>query len=313
MTITNDSFFQTRDFGELAKDMAVATTWLADMGYDYAKTRVGNYSKHLIEIAEYNKSGEMGKLLSKGNYFELITSLYEAQELVRIYQVFHAYDDSSLFKKLGYFIKGPRSYVDENPSTSSNLARNTAFELSLAAEMASAGFKIVITEDYDIGFEVDGKQIIIECKRPQVDHQVNGNIKGALRQLNSRYTDKKQRGLIALSIDRIINPDFKSLNVDFPEQLGERLSDIADSFIESNMRKWQYPQDTRTIGAIIQYGGPSIIKSEKLLTVFSNIIISNVINRPEEDRQLLKMLLERLSNKYTSKYGEKLRTIKREL
>lgn len=284
----------------MSKEMDSAVAWLSDLGYSYVDGRLGTYKKHIDEIAEYNISGKLGTLLYRKDYFELANSVFEANEFVKIYDSLHKHESDVFNNKLKSFIKGPVSYVKEDPKTSSNLARNIAFELLIAAEMSRAGYEIEFNDKYDIGFIVNGKRIVIECKRPQYEHQINSNIKGALKQLLKRYNGPNERGLIAISLSRAYNPKFNSVTVNIPEEISIALRYIIDDFIKKFFKKWQNPSDSRSIGTIAHFSGPSTIKSQNLLTMCTNIGISNVQKGPKEDHNLLRILLSDLEKTYAS-------------
>lgn len=261
--------FDTAGYREVANGINDACEWLSDHGLDYPKTRVGEYKRHLNEMADYWEQGKIEELLKLRDFPSLMNSCHEASELSYIYRGLASYSGLSATRKLQDFIKGPTSSKDENAS-SSNRGRNIAFELYMAARFASAGFAIDLTKEADIIVHVLNHEVFIECKRPQKNHQVHSNIKGALNQLERRYPTAKcpelARGIIAVAIGKVFNPDLRLMEASTAEALSEKLTVVNKAFIDHFEPKWRNPSDNRTIGTLVYLGIPAEIKSQNLLT-----------------------------------------------
>lgn len=265
----NTHNFDTAGYRELADGINDACEWLSDHGLDYPRTRVGEYKRHLNEMAVYWEQGRIEELLKLRDFPTLMNSCHEASELSYIFKGLGSFSDLSVTKKLQDFIKGPSSSKKENAS-SSNRGRNIAFELYMAARFAAAGFEIDLTKEADIIVHTLNHEVFVECKRPQKKHQVHSNIKGALSQLERRYPTAKRpelaRGVIAVAISKVFNPDMLLMKVSTPEALSEKLSLINKAFIDYFEPKWRNPSDSRTIGTLVYLGIPAEIISYNLLT-----------------------------------------------
>lgn len=261
--------FETNSYRELANGINEACEWLSDHGLDYPRTRVGEYKRHLNEMADYWDQNKIEDLLRLHDFPTLMNSCHEASELSYIFKGLAPYYDLSITNKLQEFIKGPASSKKENAS-STNRGRNIAFELYMAARFAAAGFTIDLTKEADVIVYTQNHKVFVECKRPQKIHQVNSNIKGALSQLEQRYPTAKNpelaRGIIAVAIGKVFNPDMLFMQAETLEVLTENLSLINKRFIDRFEPKWRNPSDGRTIGTLVYLGIPAEIKSQNLLT-----------------------------------------------
>lgn len=255
-------------YRDLANGINAACEWLNDHGLHYPRTRIGEYKRHLNELANYWEQGKIEELLRIRDFPTLLNSSHEASELSYIYKGLASLPGSSVTSRLQEFIKGPPSSKNENAS-SSNRGRNIAFELYTAARLAEAGFTIDLTKEADIIVHILDHEVFVECKRPQKDHQVNSNVKAALRQLESRYTSASRpemaRGIIAVAIGKILNPDMLFLQEPTQEALTDRLSSINKAFIDAYDSKWRNPSDCRTIGMLVYLGIPAVIESQNTL------------------------------------------------
>lgn len=221
--------FDTTNYRELANEINDACVWLSDHGLNYPRTRVGEYKRHLNEMADYWEKDRIEELLTLRDFPTLMNSCHEASELSYIYRGLSSYSDLSVTKKLQEFIKGPTLCTRENAS-SSNRGRNIAFELHMAARFAAAGFSINMTSDADLIVSILDHEVFVECKRPQQNHQVNSNIKGALRQLEKRYptatSPSQARGIIAFAIGKVFNPNLFILEAATQDALAGKLTTI---------------------------------------------------------------------------------------
>lgn len=277
-----DHKFETTGYRELANGINEACEWLSDHGLDCPRTRVGEYKRHLNELADYWEQGKVDELLRLRDFSTLINSCHEASELSNIFKGLVSLADQSIVKKLQEFIKGPVSCLKENASSSSNRGRNIAFELNIAARFATAGFTIDLTKEADIIVYMLDYEVFVECKRPQHDHQINSNIKGALSQLKRRYLTAKNpelaRGIIAVAIGKVFNPNMLLIEASTPEYLSQKLSSINKAFIDQYEPKWRNPSDGKTIGALVYLGIPAEIKNLKMLANCHEIAVKTTFS-----------------------------------
>jgi hypothetical protein len=126
----------------------------------------------------------------------------DSQELTMVLPFLQSISQDRAKKKLQVVLKGPELPSDED--TNSNHARNTMFELNLAARLQRAGFSVDVTEDADLDFTCNGVRWFGECKRPYKIETIEQNIKAACEQLGKRLSGSRlaARGLLAISVSR---------------------------------------------------------------------------------------------------------------
>ena len=268
------------------------TAWLAAQGLRIEPTRIGEYKKVFSEILSLHKSGKFNDQ-EKRKYFEkYVNIVYEVQELVYIFTGLSPIIKDELSSRFRMFIKGPSSYIDENTNTSSNVARNIGFELLIAAKLADAGLNVEFGTLADLKIIFKDYTFFVECKRPQYWHQINSNIKGAFSQLKVRYKTNRGkdnlRGIIALSVSKVLNPDLNILVTPNIHTLHSYTEKILDDFHKNYSSKWLSPQDNRTIGAIIYFSTPASIEKENIIAHTHQIDFINCCDSRSENMLLVR-------------------------
>lgn len=255
-------------FRDKSSKIEEVCSWLSDHGIKIERSRTNTYKTHINEMADYYEKGQVDELLRLRSMHDLVNSSFEANELIQIYEGLSDLKFKSFVDKLIEVNKGPIWLNKENASAS-NKARNFAFELHIAARFSKAGYEIDLSDDADLIVKDHQYDLFIECKRPQADHGVHSNVKDALKQLNKRYCASKSskiiRGLIALSITRVINRDMYLLPCKTTDDLNIKLQSINLTFINQYKTKWGKPDDKRTMGALIYLGLPAVIRDQNIL------------------------------------------------
>ena len=186
-----------------------------------------------------------------------VTALYEANDLIAIHKGLVGKYDSEISEHIKKYAKGPANYREEAPSASSNLARNIAFELLVASKIVAANIPLDFSVKTDVATKFDGRSILFECKRPQSEESIEKNIKDAFKQLERKYKSPvraRHRGIIALDISKLLNPEFMLYVQPDAVSLDRGLTQIADQFILKNERLWQLRRNSKTIAVLIRFG-----------------------------------------------------------
>jgi hypothetical protein len=154
------------------------------------------------------------------------------------------------------YVGGPTSYIDEDIDTSSNAARNIAFELLLMAKLTSATIPMDFRIKSDVAVHFDNRSLLFECKRPQSVGSLENNVKKALRQFKTKYRApqrrRRHRGIIAIDITKLVNPEFMLYAQDDEQTLDAGLSGMVDCFISTHERLWQKQRDRKTIAVLLR-------------------------------------------------------------
>ncbi len=180
--------------------------WLDALGLGTATDRLHKYidiiGKQPPLPAEAQEASEMG------------FTFLEAREFASVCAAYRGAETPQLLAKLKKVLKGPSKLSQE--SSKNNDARNTMFELSLAAELKTRGVNVELGEP-DLAINFPGGRYLVECKRPFRETSVGANVKDAEGQLRA-HLKPGQHGVIAVSLSRIVNPGNTMLGVNVGDQ-----------------------------------------------------------------------------------------------
>ncbi|MGD0820980.1 MAG: hypothetical protein ABSA71_09565 [Desulfomonilia bacterium] len=261
-----------------------------------AVTRIRKYKDCIDELAHYYRNGTLDTAQFKRDFPYQVTALSEAMELMRIHRGLSDLYSSDLKDKIKFILSGK-----EGRSSASNFdpSRDIAFELLLASRCRRAGLRIDIGDKADLVVYYNGIEIFLECKRLKSFDKVNKRIKEALKQLHSRYKTAQSpasaRGLLALSITDLINPEHGLIIGSTVQEIGLLLDRHVDSFIFKNKNVWQNTSDQRSIGAFIEFSTPGIIEADNLLTTCHQAGLNNSCPPRTKDFDVLIGLANRLA------------------
>ncbi|MGH9877227.1 MAG: hypothetical protein ACRD5H_06275 [Nitrososphaerales archaeon] len=245
--------FSSKPYDALANDLCAALEWLGSLGVPYERTRVGEYECAIeIAIASFRASNFDA---IRDALLPILTALFEIHDLVDIHQSLAGKFDNEIKQHVHTYTKGPRDYTEEHVETSSNVARNIAFELMLMAKLTKAGLPLDFSIKSDVAAKFDNRSLLFECKRPQSEDALESNIKKAYRQLEKKYRSPQRlrhRGLIAIDITKLVNPDFMLYVQPNSTALDSGLSRVIDTFVLKHEHLWQRSRNAKTIGILLR-------------------------------------------------------------
>lgn len=232
-------------------------------------SRFSFYEDRIRRLQELSKRYQSGSMSSEeqtnlqnkisANVFALV----EAVEFVNVVPYLRSQPEEIVRWKLRNVLKGPSlpSMEDQN----SNEARNTLFELNLASKFSRAGINTVLGLNSDICCDVEGKSVLVECKRPLSSKSITKNVRDARKALNRhlRSAPVGSRGVIAISFSRIINPIDEMLRYIDEESAKHYLADIIDDHVAKIPHK--PPLGNKIIGLLFHVIIPAVdIKNNRL-------------------------------------------------
>jgi hypothetical protein len=192
-------------WGELVSRLDTALAFAQDdLGLDTAGTRFCLYRTCIatLETIRVEKGDGAAFEHFRSDIEPNAVAFSESQELTMVVPFLRSIPPARASKKLQVVLKGPELPSDEDEN--SNHARNTMFELNLAARLQRAGFSVDVTEDADLDFTCNGVRWFGECKRPYKTGTIAKNMSIACQQLGKRLSASSlaARGLLAISISR---------------------------------------------------------------------------------------------------------------
>ncbi|MBB6091851.1 hypothetical protein HNQ60_000697 [Povalibacter uvarum] len=174
-----------------------------------------------------------------GRLTEIANALYEAREIIAISQGLSGKFDAAVSKRLQSVAGGPLSYLAENPATSSNAARNLAFELLIAERLAAGGQTPTFPSNADVGVAFGRRDVAIQCKRlwsPDV-RAIERNFCNAQKDLKPALKSGAN-GIVAFDLSRHLNPRFSVLTVRTEGEIREGAVALLQEFLNENSRIW---------------------------------------------------------------------------
>ncbi len=158
-------------------------------------------------------------------------------------------------EKLKLVLSGPVLLKEERAR--SNQARNTLFEIHLAAQAARASVTTHLGPLSDILCEFGGRQLFIECKRPHSATKVARRISEAEGQIlhHLRLALPQSRGVVAISLSRVLNPASLIFAMTDPAQ-GQRVFEEKVQAIAEECRKAWSRLSRKVIGIVFTATAP---------------------------------------------------------
>ena len=225
--------------------------FLQSIGLNPEATRIGVHIDTIKTLEKAREQGDVDQIDSE----QTLWSMTEALELAEIYQELKDYEPKVLARKLKLLLKGPGTPSAED--SDSNLARNTAFELSLAAKVRKTGVFRGLLENPDVLCEVNASKVLVQCKRPLEEKGIARNIERAGEQLRrdlqaAENTDAV--GIIAISLSRVLSPRLGLLEGTTRDTVREVVRQKVDEI--AHRYKSAIPTDRNIIGTVYDVSIP---------------------------------------------------------
>lgn len=271
--------FEKHTYEHVSRTLSDAIQWIQSFGISTANTRLERYVGKLRQVQELLERGELGTLKDPKRVSLIMSLFNEISDIEIIYNGLCSNSDSFLGIRLADLVGGPDLVTNERNKNASNKPRCVAFELVMAAILAASGFEIDLSKEPDVRAFDGSRQILVECKRPNSNKKIKSNIKTGLQQLTRSYDGATPGyGLLAISIDKLVNPN----NFVLPAPHADALCGMAQShvrkFIIDNKQFWHRNLDHRTIGVIVSLKCQGLIEYQRLPT---NVHVSQLyLNGP---------------------------------
>lgn len=252
-------------FNSALETLSELDDWLTSLGIPPKKDRWHGATETIAKARAQREHIERGgKIVPIPNY---VPALFEALEVLLVKRAFSNGRSPALKDKLSRAVGGPDSPATERPKNSG--ARNTMFELVLAADWKTAGADLELGEP-DIRVRFGGATFAVECKRPFSAHSVRANIHDAASQLGVLLDSPEHTssfGVVAVSLSRVFNPETRPWSA--PERKGvDTINQALIDLIERHKHEWKWNTERfhRRIAAVMFYlAVPWDIDGERLI------------------------------------------------
>ena len=228
-----------------------ALIWLKGLGLPAFESRLGKYKK-IIDNFEGNLKALDDEISAEKTFHEYLNAQMEAAELIRIYRSLSNRDFAEFSEQLKKVTAGQpfRNASKQDPS------RDFAFELTVASRFINAGFDVQLNQLADIVAVKNGyPKLFLECKRIKSDKRVQENVKKANEQLKKRIASERSklcRGIVAINVTEIINPDNDMNVVSNVHELQSVSSTLLEAFVRNNERNLETKKFNKCLGVLVE-------------------------------------------------------------
>jgi hypothetical protein len=278
-----------QSYEDIIEQLKEVDSWLVAQGISGQHNRIHIHIANIRKLLDARADGTLRNLAEGIGQAQLMWSLVEALEFAEAYAALRDYDPGPLRQKLQDALCGPVEPFAETSST--NLGRNTMFELSLAGRLRSKGIAVHSLTNPDILCEIGQASLYIQCKRPFAEAGISRNISSARRQLTRDLIvsgSSLARGLVAISISRVLNPGDKLLVARTEGEVALSLADEAESLGQRHSHLWKRISDKRIVGILFHVMTPAFIEEGSILTAAEQAVVFGLPTITDADRELLR-------------------------
>lgn len=266
---------------ELDKKFIEACEWLTTFGIDYKKTRFGLYEKDIKDFVEGKEPQN-----AKESLKTFMNADLEATELVRLKTTFESFDNTQLSKSIKKLVAGQRFRNSSNKDQS----RDFAFELSIGSRFSKAGYKVDLRSISDLVVIIGNRKLYVECKRLKSYNQLGKRVKSANEQIKKRLRSEvssQARGMIALNITDIINPNASAIIANDIKDYQKQSSDIITNFVQAHQEILSKNKHKKCLGVFTEFATQGFINSnDEKDCAFAYIREGNIFRYPLKDSDI---------------------------
>ena len=248
----------TQSYSDASSKLEEACAWLRTAGINFSANRVGHYRRIFVALANAQRVGKFDEFANHYGRQDFVNAVVERAQIVRIHDGLAQLQDPALINRLKQSMRGTALYVMDHDDRS---GRDFSLELDILAGFARAGYQIDFNSAADIKASRAKLPDFVECKRLKSENSIPENIRKGLKQLKNRYKSATNpdecRGLLVLSIGKIINPNFGVLEGRTVDELANMCAQHVDYFANRHRHYWNHQGvDHRTLGVAIILDAP---------------------------------------------------------
>jgi len=251
----------TRDYREIVDDLVALEGWLTKLGLRRGPDRLRGVVANIREIEKARSEGKLLTLNAHPRLDELVWSLVEGQEFAEIFRGVLGDDPQTIKRLMQKALGGPLHPLAE--TRVSNVARNTNFELILAARLRQKGASVALGELADLVIAAPGSRLYVECKRPLFEQNIRRRVEQARGQLKQRFAADSSNasvgGLVAVSISKVLNPGSKIFVVSEEKDL-QSLTEDVKRIHQQHGEDYDRLVDPRMIGMLYHIFTPAFVR-----------------------------------------------------
>jgi len=219
-----------------------AIGWVGSLGRDLTNTR---FSRYRSEIERYAQDLAADKPPENSALFYAASA--DGYVLSLAYQQLRGRYDPYVARRIDRACRGSDTVAEEDGANSDG--RNFCFELGLASWLVSSGLDLNCDDPADVGGQIAGDYLIVECKRPRSDRKVEMRGREAIERLRERLANPDRPnmvGAVAFDFTPIVNPN--GLVLQAPRLDSRSLARIGTEFVQRfaathgrHWHRWEHP------------------------------------------------------------------------
>lgn len=263
-------------YGSVLEGLDASLEFCRSLGLSPDRSRFWQHRQRLEHLIQAIKPDSEGRVdpenLKPFTDLEYVMALTESTELGGILSYLRIAEATQVRGKLAKVLGGPVLPSDEDPA--SNEARNILFELNMAARLWQAGARPQLGRGSDVRCEVADTPLLVECKRPFSPEKISRRIRDAEDQLNKRLKSSSpgSRGLIAISVSKILNPGDKFLVYRGEAQGRDGLSRHLERLAEKVQNRWR-SVGRKIIGVLFHAITPALDEEADMYVVAQQSVV----------------------------------------
>jgi hypothetical protein len=286
----------TQTFEKASQELDAICAWFQEIGIKFSVTRVGKYRAIFAALSAAQRLKDMSVFYKRYKELDYFNAIMEREQLLRIYTGLEGIKEKELIDRLK---KCVRSHELSLLDTENRSGRDFSLELDVAAKFVKAGYQVDFAHDADVSASKDGQTVFVECKRLKSSEQVKDNIKKGLKQLVNRYKSSKNptecRGLLVLSIGKIVNQKFGYMEGDNIEDVGNNCALHIQDFMNKYARYWA-GADHRSLSVMLVLDTPGVARDRHIVYSVHEVVFTNIIPESSPEFPRLHKLVSSLAS-----------------
>lgn len=276
-----------------------ALDWMASLGLSLSSRRTQHYESVIDYWRKFYSTAPEHEVSTEFPSF--VTSVFEMHDFIAVWETLHKKSKeelASIITKLQAATAGPIASSTE--TAQSNHARNTLFEAVVSARFHAPDRRLeaILDPPTDAAFNYEGRNILVECKRPMSLSKLEANVRDASSQLDKQFQKHSQdftSGLVAIDFSKFLSPGDELFRATTELMLMRRLHKKMDWFILQNNRIWNRVYERRTdciLGTLLRFSFMCVSDADQLLIYTSQWGINPRDGLPSGRLAMLRQLAE---------------------
>jgi len=247
-----------QDGEEMVLQGKEAVEWLRSLGVSKPADRYHSYLRAFDKFKDDNCDNET---ITK-RFHDFVNAHAEIYELVRVRSGLLQVDSQNYINTLKRISQGqPFRHIAENDP-----GRDYLFEMSIAARLLKAGHEVDLNQIADVVAVVEGRRIYVEAKRVKSPAKLASRVAEANAQLKkrlSRDTSSKSRGIVAINITDVINPNCDTVILEREQDVRKHHSAEFNGFVTANPELFHKGEHSKCLGTLIESSWQGMIVSDE--------------------------------------------------